>query len=95
LTLAIGAVPKCVLSVPHMSGRDTQGEIVTSFLSLAVSTMMALCRGIVAHAQQWNQTNLVSSNSGVAPVAEAQLLHVGLRSTLAGLKCDSCHLKGR
>jgi hypothetical protein len=57
---------------------------VTSLLSLAVSTMMALCRVIVSHAQQCDQTNLVSSNSGVAPVAEAQLLHVDLRSTLAG-----------
>jgi uncharacterized protein (TIGR03118 family) len=45
-----------------------------SLLSLAVGTMTALSLGIVSHAQQYNQTNLVSSTSGIAPVTDAALV---------------------
>jgi len=45
-----------------------------SLLSLAVGTMTALSLGIFSHAQQYNQTNLVSSTSGIAPVTDASLV---------------------
>jgi uncharacterized protein (TIGR03118 family) len=45
-----------------------------SLLSLAISTMTALSLGVAAHAQQYNQTNLVSSTSGNAPVTDASLV---------------------
>jgi uncharacterized protein (TIGR03118 family) len=45
-----------------------------SLLSLAFSTITALSLGIAAHAQQYNQTNLVSSTSGIAPVTDASLV---------------------
>jgi uncharacterized protein (TIGR03118 family) len=44
-----------------------------SLLSIAVGTMTALSLGTVSHAQQYNQTNLVSNTSGVAPVTDASL----------------------
>jgi hypothetical protein len=68
----------------YKRGAKHKEKLCSSLLSIAVSTMMALCRGIVSRARQCNQTNLVSSNPGAAPGAESQLLHVGLRSTLAG-----------
>jgi uncharacterized protein (TIGR03118 family) len=45
-----------------------------SLLSLAVGTMTALSLGIASHAQQYNQTNLVSSTSGIAPVTDVSLV---------------------
>jgi uncharacterized protein (TIGR03118 family) len=45
-----------------------------SLLSLAAGTMTALSLGIAAHAQQYNQTNLVSSAPGLAPVTDGSLV---------------------
>jgi hypothetical protein len=44
-----------------------------SQLSLSVDTMTTLSLGIVSHAQQYKQTNLVSSTSSAAPVTDASL----------------------
>jgi uncharacterized protein (TIGR03118 family) len=41
---------------------------------LAVGAMTVLSLGIAAHAQQYNQTNLVSSSTGIAPVTDAALV---------------------
>ena len=43
-------------------------------LSLAVGTLTALSLGIAAHAQHYNQTNLVSSSAGIAPVTDPLLV---------------------
>ncbi|HEX4170322.1 MAG TPA: TIGR03118 family protein [Bryobacteraceae bacterium] len=45
-----------------------------SLRNLAVATTTALSLGIAAHAQQYSQTNLVSSSSGIAPVTDASLV---------------------
>ncbi|HEY4051661.1 MAG TPA: TIGR03118 family protein [Acidobacteriaceae bacterium] len=43
-------------------------------LSLAVGTLTALSLGIAAHAQHYNQTNLVGSSPGIAPVTDPLLV---------------------
>jgi uncharacterized protein (TIGR03118 family) len=45
-----------------------------SLLALAVGTMTVLSSGIASEAQQYKQTNLVSSASGVAPVTDNALV---------------------
>jgi uncharacterized protein (TIGR03118 family) len=45
-----------------------------SRLNLAVGAMTALSLGIAAHAQEYNQTNLVSSSPGIARVTDAPLV---------------------
>ena len=45
-----------------------------SLVNLAVGTTTALSLGIAAYAQQYNQTNLVSSTSGLARVTDVSLV---------------------
>jgi uncharacterized protein (TIGR03118 family) len=51
-----------------------KGRIMKSRLNVVVGTMAALSLGTVSYAQQYNQTNLVSSASGLAPVTDASLV---------------------
>jgi len=47
----------------------------TTFLSLATAASLALSVGSFAHAQRYNQTNLVANTSGVAPVTDPNLVN--------------------
>jgi hypothetical protein len=51
-----------------------KGRIMKSRLNVVVGTMAALLLGTISYAQQYNQTNLVSSASGLAPVTDASLV---------------------
>src|SRR5258707_4056032 len=66
---------RCYAEMRSMRGVPKhEGETMKSRLSLAVGAMTALSLGIAAHAQQYNQTNLVSSSSGIARVTDAALV---------------------
>jgi hypothetical protein len=52
----------------------TLGETMKSLFTLAIGTMTVLSSGFASQAQQYKQTNLVSSTSGIAPVTDPALV---------------------
>jgi hypothetical protein len=71
--LAIGAIrPKCM--PPYEQGAKILRRTYEVAAKPCRQHYDGLSLGVAAHAQQYNQTNLVSSTSGIAPVTDASLV---------------------